>query len=82
MILETNPAVVPVCIDGMDKVLPIGASFPRIFKKIYIRFGKPIDLSEFRDREKNRETAKLVMQKVMDNIRKLKEEIKAAQKNA
>lgn len=82
MILETNPTVVPVCIDGMDKVLPIGASLPRIFKKIYVRFGKPIDLTEFRDREKNRETAKLVMQKVMDSIRLLKEEINEARKTA
>ena len=51
MILENNPTVIPVCIDGMDQVLPIGASFPRIFKRIYIHFGKPVDLSEFHVRE-------------------------------
>jgi 1-acyl-sn-glycerol-3-phosphate acyltransferase len=75
MILETNPTVVPVCIDGMDKVLPIGASLPRIFKRIYIRYGKPIDLTEFRGLQRNRETAVLLMRKIMDSIRSLKQEI-------
>ena len=75
MILETNPTVVPVCIDGMDKVLPIGSSLPRMFKRIHVRFGEPVDLSEFQHREKNRETAKAVMHTIMDRIRVLKEEI-------
>ena len=80
MILETNPTVVPVCIDGMDQVLPIGSSWPRIFRRIHVRFGKPVDLSEFQGREKNRETAKLVMHTIMDRIRILKEEIEESKK--
>ncbi len=80
MILENKPTVIPVCIDGMDQVLPIGASFPRIFKRIRIHYGKPVDLSEFLDREKNRETAQLLMGTIMDRIRGLKEEIEASKK--
>ena len=80
MILENKPTVIPVCIDGMDQVLPIGASFPRIFKRIRIHYGKPVDLSEFLDREKNRETAQLLMGTIMDRIRVLKEEIEASKK--
>lgn len=74
-ILETNPTVVPVCIDGMHRVLPVGASMPRMFQRIYVRYGRPLDLSEFQGRQKNRETAALLMSRVMDSIRQLKEEI-------
>jgi len=75
LVLETWPAVVPVCIDGMDKVLPIGSSLPRFFKRIYIYFGRPLDLSEFKDRKTDRETAQEVIDKVMEAIRVLKIEI-------
>ena len=75
LVLETWPAVVPVCIDGMDKVLPIGSSFPRFFKRIYISFGRPLDLSEFKGRKTDRETAQEVIDKVMEAIRALKIEI-------
>ena len=75
LVLETWPAVVPVCIDGMDKVLPIGSSFPRFFKRIYIYFGRPVDLSEFKGRKNNKETAQEVIDKVMEAIRALKIEI-------
>jgi len=75
LVMETWPAVVPVCIDGMDKVLPIGSSFPRFFKRIYIYFGRPVDLSEFKGRKNNKETAQEVINKVMEAIRALKIEI-------
>jgi len=75
LILETWPAVVPVCIDGMDKVLPIGSFFPRFFKQIYIDYGKPIDLSEFKGRENSKETAQLVIDKVIEAIKVLQREI-------
>ena len=75
LVMETWPAVVPVCIDGMDKVLPIGSSFPRFFKRIYISFGRPLDLSEFKRRKSNKETAQELIDKVMEAIRALKIEI-------
>ncbi len=75
LILETWPAVVPVCIDGMDKVLPVGSVFPRFFKRIFVRYGSPLDFSEFRGREKNKETAQAVIDKVMEAIKSLYREI-------
>ena len=82
MILETQPVVIPVCIDGMHKVLPIGSSFPRCFKRIFVFYGEPIDFSEFRDKEKNRDTARLAIDKVMAKIRELKSDIEARKQNA
>jgi 1-acyl-sn-glycerol-3-phosphate acyltransferase len=75
LILETWPAVVPVCIDGMDKVLPVGSPFPRFFKHIYVSYGRPLDLSEFEGRERNKETAQAIIDKVMEAIKDLHREI-------
>lgn len=75
MILESRPKVIPICIDGMHRILPIGSMFPGLFKRIYIYYGKEVDLSEFENVEKNRESAQNVIDKVMTEIRALKSEI-------
>ncbi|MFQ5603159.1 MAG: lysophospholipid acyltransferase family protein [bacterium] len=72
LILETNPTVIPVYIDGMDKLLPIGSVIPRLFKKIYVYYGKPLDLSEFYGNHKKREVAQKIMNRVMDSIEAMK----------
>lgn len=77
LILETQPTVIPVCIDGMDKLLPIGSIFPRIFKKIYVYYGEPMDLTKFYGRGKTKEVAQEIMNEVMTAIRSLKAEIEA-----
>lgn len=77
LILETRPTVVPVCIDGMDKLLPIGSVFPRLFKRIYIHYGEPIDLSEFYGKGKTKEVAQAMMNQVMDRIRSMHAEIES-----
>ncbi len=84
LILETKPTVIPVCIDGMDELLPIGSVFPRIFKRIYVYYGKPLDLSVFCGREKNRDVAQAIMNQVMETIQRMHTEIQTtkAQKTA
>lgn len=76
LILETKPTVIPVCIDGMNKVLPIGFVFPRLFKRIHVRYGRPLDLSQFYGSAKNKEIAHAIMDKVMTSIRTLHDEIR------
>jgi 1-acyl-sn-glycerol-3-phosphate acyltransferase len=75
LILDTWPTVVPVCVDGMNKVLPIGSFFPRLFKRIYISYGRPLELSEFKGREKNKRIAHALMNKVMEAIKLMHREI-------
>lgn len=72
LVLLARPTVVPVRIDGMDEVLPVGARFPRIFKRITVRYGKPLDLSGFYDRRKSKESSEAVMERIMDAIRSLR----------
>jgi 1-acyl-sn-glycerol-3-phosphate acyltransferase len=67
--LATKPRIIPVAIDGMQDVLPIGETIPRIGKRIYITIGPPLDYSEFDDQPRTRETAQALVNKVMEAIR-------------
>lgn len=69
LILATRPTVIPVGIDGMREVLPIGHTIPRVGRRIHVSYGRPVDYSEFLDRPRTRETAQAVVDKVMERIR-------------
>lgn len=76
VILSTHPLVIPVAIDGMQEVLPIGAYMPRIGKRVYVSFGPPVDYSQFLDRPRDRETAQALVDRVMDEVKRLHAEIR------
>ena len=59
--LNSDAKVVPVGIKGGEKP----------FKKAIITYGKPIDIEEFKKTKKDKETAEIVTNKIMDNIIKL-----------
>lgn len=69
LLLRTKPRAIPVAIEGMQDLLPIGAYVPRLFKRVYVSYGPPIDYSEFLDRPRTRETAQAVVDKVMAAVR-------------
>ena len=68
VMLKTRPRAIPICMEGMDEILPVGHFFPRLFRTIFIYYGKPVDLSEFYDREHDRETAQACIEKVFVSI--------------
>jgi 1-acyl-sn-glycerol-3-phosphate acyltransferase len=69
IMLSARPKVIPVAIDGMEKVLPIGAHFPRIFKHIYVSYGPPVDYSDLLDKPRNKDTFQQVVDRIMERIR-------------
>ncbi len=69
LILATRPRVIPVAIEGMQEVLPIGRYVPRLFKRIYVTYGPPVDFGEFLAMQRTRETAQAVIDRVMEAIR-------------
>jgi 1-acyl-sn-glycerol-3-phosphate acyltransferase len=69
LILATRPRVVPVAIDGMNAVLPIGRHLPRLGKRITVVFGPPIDYSDVLHLPRTRETAQVVIDRAMEAIR-------------
>ncbi len=69
VIMGTQPRVIPVAIDGMQDVLPIGSSWPRLFKRIYVSYGPPVDYSDLLEGDRSRETAQAIVDRSMDAIR-------------
>jgi len=61
--------VIPVAIDGMREVLPIGTSIPRVFKRITVTYGPPVDYADFLAQPRTRETAQALIDRVMAAIR-------------
>ncbi len=71
VMLRTRPKAIPVCLDGMDRVLPIGQVLPCIFQTIYIWYGEKVDLSEFYEMPLGRETAKGAIQTVFGDVTRM-----------
>jgi 1-acyl-sn-glycerol-3-phosphate acyltransferase len=70
VILGARPRVIPVAIDGMRDVLPIGSVIPRFFKRVYVSYGKPIDYSDLLSQPRSRDVAQAVADRVVDAIRR------------
>ena len=69
VILAARPRVIPVAIDGMQHVLPIGRYVPRLFQRITLSYGTPVDYQEFLAMPRTRETAQALIDRVMAAIR-------------
>lgn len=69
VILGTRPRVIPVAIDGMQDVLPIGSVVPRFFKRIRVAYGPPVDYSDLLDGPRSRETAQAIVDRIVEAIR-------------
>jgi len=67
--LATGARVIPVAIEGMREVLPIGKYLPRIFKRIRVSFGPPVEYADLLALPRTRETAQALVDRVMAAIR-------------
>ncbi len=77
VILGTRPRVIPVAIDGMQDVLPIGRHLPRMLKRIYVSYGPPVEYGDFLDQPRSREAAQAIVDRVMDAVRRQHGELRA-----
>jgi 1-acyl-sn-glycerol-3-phosphate acyltransferase len=67
--LTTGARVIPVAIDGMRDVLPIGRKVPRIGKRIHVVIGPPIEYAGAPTESPGREEAQALVDRAMDTIR-------------
>jgi 1-acyl-sn-glycerol-3-phosphate acyltransferase len=67
--LTTGARVIPVAIDGMSEVLPIGRMIPRIGKRIHVVFGAPLELPATPTEAPSREAAQTLVDRAMAAIR-------------
>ncbi len=72
VMLKNRARAIPVCMDGMDRILPVGHFWPRIFDTVYLYVGKPVDLSEFFDKPIDRKTAQAAIEKAFSHVGKMK----------
>lgn len=75
--MKTGATIVPIWISGMDKILPIGHSWPRFGQQIRIVFGEPVDyqdLLEQTDHNDLRPTKMAIAHRVVNAIYALSEE--------
>jgi len=77
LIHDTRCKVVPIYHSGMETVLPVGTAWPRIFRRIEVNIGKPIDMSDLYALPASKETSKIVIERVMEAIAELKAESEA-----
>ena len=75
--LRTKARVIPVAVEGMQHVLPIGKGIPRIGKRIYISYGEPIELDDLFGQDTTRDAAQQVVDRAMEQIRAQREELVA-----
>ena len=59
--VRTGAKVLPIGINGGDK----------LFKKTTITYGKPLDYSEYKGKDKDKEVLEKVTDDIMDNIKEL-----------
>jgi 1-acyl-sn-glycerol-3-phosphate acyltransferase len=74
--LTTGAHVIPVAIDGMREVLPIGQVVPRIGKRIHVVYGPPIECPEPGTVAPTREEAQQVVERAMAAVRSQLEAIR------
>ena len=66
--LTTKARVIPVAIEGMQDVLPIGRIVPRVFKRLYVSYGPAIEYDDLAVGEPTRDRAQQLVDRVMESI--------------
>ncbi len=69
--LRTGSPIVPVGIIGSNDVQPPDARFPQPFRRVHIRFGRPISVERYLDRASDRLVLRQIVDEVMYEIRNL-----------
>jgi len=69
--LRTGAPIIPVGLQGTDRMQPAGAPLPRPFISCQVNIGAPIDVSRYADRADDRLVLRQLIDEVMFEIRKL-----------
>jgi len=74
-IFESRVKVIPCYHEGMRDMLPVGTHFPKFGKKVRIIIGEPVFFDEYFEMENCPETWKAISDKIMSEIKNLKEKL-------
>ncbi|HEV8572480.1 MAG TPA: lysophospholipid acyltransferase family protein [Actinomycetota bacterium] len=74
MALEAQAPVIPVCVKGTDRVMPIGAKLPRLAGRVELTYGAPLTFEQYHDRSKDRFVLRSVTDEIMYEIMMLSDQ--------
>lgn len=74
IIRSSRAAVIPIVIFNTNYCTPGGSWIPNLFQRLYIVFGKPLNLEKYYAMKESKETSRLIANYLMEEIAKLKEE--------
>jgi 1-acyl-sn-glycerol-3-phosphate acyltransferase len=66
--LRCNAPIVPIGMIGSDAVQPIDSKLPKLFRRVTIRFGEPLDPARYEGRENDRLALRELTDEVMYEI--------------
>lgn len=69
--VQSQAPIIPVGIIGSDEIQPPDARFPKLFRRVHIRFGKPIDVTKYSSSIPERLLYRQITDEVMFEIRNL-----------
>ncbi|MDQ2649644.1 MAG: 1-acyl-sn-glycerol-3-phosphate acyltransferase [Actinomycetota bacterium] len=72
--LRTGVPIIPVGLRGTREVQPPDVKVPKPFKRVQIGFGRPIDVTRYRDRADDRMVLRQIIDEVMFEIRALSQQ--------
>jgi len=70
MVLESGAPVVPAVVFGTDKVLPLGAKWPKVHR-VGVVFGEPLDFSRYAGLESDRFVLRAITDEIVYEIARL-----------
>jgi 1-acyl-sn-glycerol-3-phosphate acyltransferase len=77
LMYKARAKVLPAYAHGVFDAWPKGKKFPNLFKKIFVIYGEPMDMTELYDMEESREVYTQITDRVMERIRGLKKDLLA-----
>jgi 1-acyl-sn-glycerol-3-phosphate acyltransferase len=69
--LATGAPIVPVGLVGTDECQPTDRKLPRLFRPVWIRFGAPVPVAHYEDRDDDRMVLRQITDELMFEIREL-----------
>ncbi len=69
--LRTGAPVVPIGLSGTDEVQPVDRKLPRLGREVWMRFGAPIPMDRYRDRDDDHLALRALTDEVMFEIQQL-----------
>jgi 1-acyl-sn-glycerol-3-phosphate acyltransferase len=74
MALEAQAPVIPVCVKGTERVMPIGARLPRLVGRVELTYGAPLRFERYYERARDRFVLRSVTDEIMYEIMMLSDQ--------